>query len=307
MTKTRDLRALLAVLAAMLLALIAGVVMVRPAVAEMQLVQTKDVTVPGKMTAPPYDVDTGIDLKPGDRLVVSASGRIWPGCVLCPDNGPEGENTTADNRFPLPGVREYSLLGKVNGSYFYIGSGKDMIHQGGPGRLSLRINDYIMDDNNGSFTAHISVYRDVQPPSQCSDGKDNDGDGKIDFGTGANNDPGCTSAADNDETDPGGGSSTDTTPPTIVPIAPAPGSQIKNGAPLISATIRDDKTDLDGSNIKLFVDGSEKTASYDKANDKLTCKSAKLARGQHTVKIEATDASGLKGQNTWNFKVVRRH
>jgi hypothetical protein len=37
---------------------------------------------------------------------------------------------------------------------------------------------------------------------QCSDQADNDGDGKIDFGNGANNDPGCTAASDNDETDP---------------------------------------------------------------------------------------------------------
>lgn len=41
----------------------------------------------------------------------------------------------------------------------------------------------------------------VTPTAQCADGVDNDGDTKIDFGTGANNDPGCTSAADTDETD----------------------------------------------------------------------------------------------------------
>ena len=178
----------------------------------------------------------------------------------------------------------------------------------------MRINDYIMDDNNGSFTAHIRVDRDVQTPPppppppppprlQCSDTIDNDGDGKIDFGTGANNDPGCTSATDNDETD---NPITDTMPPMIVPIAPAPSSSTHNRTPLISATVRDAETDLDGTAIKLFVDGIERTASYDKASDKLTYQSAKLAPGQHTVRIEATDASGLKGQNTWKFKVVRR-
>jgi hypothetical protein len=35
------------------------------------------------------------------------------------------------------------------------------------------------------------------PPTQCSDRKDNDGDGKIDLA-----DPGCVNSADNDETDP---------------------------------------------------------------------------------------------------------
>ena len=38
----------------------------------------------------------------------------------------------------------------------------------------------------------------VKPVSICSDGKDNDGDGKTDYPA----DPGCTSADDNDETDP---------------------------------------------------------------------------------------------------------
>jgi hypothetical protein len=97
------------------------------------------------------------------------------------------------------------------------------------------------------------------------------------------------------------------TPPEMLDFRPAPGSSTQNRTPLISATVRDAETDLDGSTIKLSVDGIERAASYDKASDKLSYKSAKLAPGQHTVRIEATDASGLKGQNTWNFKVVRRH
>ncbi len=36
---------------------------------------------------------------------------------------------------------------------------------------------------------------------QCNDGIDNDGDTKIDYGTGTNNDPGCSSENDNTETD----------------------------------------------------------------------------------------------------------
>jgi len=111
---------------------------------------------------------------------------------------------------------------------------------------------------------------------------------------------------ENTSTPPPGGGPGINNPPTIVPIAPAPSSSTQNRTPLISATVRDAETDLDGTAIKLFVDGIERTASYDKASDKLTYQSAKLAPGQHTVRIEATDASGLKGQNTWKFKVVRR-
>jgi len=159
---------------------------------------------------------------------------------------------------------------------------------------------------NWSFT----VENTSTPPTslQCSDGKDNDSDGKIDFGTTANNDPGCDSAADNTESpDPSTGPISGNTAPTIDPLKPAPSSSTQNRTPLISAAVRDAETDLDGTTIKLSVDGIERAASYDKASDKLSYKSAKLAPGQHTVRIEATDTSGLKGQNTWNFKVVRRH
>ena len=40
------------------------------------------------------------------------------------------------------------------------------------------------------------------PITQCSDAIDNDTDGKIDFGSGPSNDPGCTSAADDSESEP---------------------------------------------------------------------------------------------------------
>lgn len=46
-----------------------------------------------------------------------------------------------------------------------------------------------------------TLYAQVNPPTttQCSDGLDNDTDGKVDFG-GTNPDPGCSSATDTDET-----------------------------------------------------------------------------------------------------------
>jgi|GEM_PF-2384658 len=63
-------------------------------------------------------------------------------------------------------------------------------------------------------------------PYACDDGYDNDGDGKIDYPT----DPGCSSASDNDETDPvvardnasgsGGGASVVVITPTVTPTTP---------------------------------------------------------------------------------------
>jgi hypothetical protein len=50
--------------------------------------------------------------------------------------------------------------------------------------------------NGGHCDENCQCVGEVVPP-QCSDGIDNDGDGKIDFPA----DPGCTDASDNDETD----------------------------------------------------------------------------------------------------------
>ena len=55
---------------------------------------------------------------------------------------------------------------------------------------------WIANGNDGVFYARNSPPS-PPPPPQCSDGADNDGDGKIDYPA----DPGCSSAADNDEAD----------------------------------------------------------------------------------------------------------
>lgn len=59
-------------------------------------------------------------------------------------------------------------------------------------------------DVAGNYSGFSNVLTDstnVPPPKACSDGIDNDGDGKIDYPA----DPGCSSPVDNDETDSGGG------------------------------------------------------------------------------------------------------
>jgi FAD binding domain len=107
-----------------------------------------------------FDVDTGVDMRTGDRLVVHAFGLIWAGVALTGNNGPQGwNNEDCDPKFPLPCSHPYSLLGKLNGSYFYIGSEINRVHTGGDSRLFLRINDDTPANGNGSFTAHIQVFR----------------------------------------------------------------------------------------------------------------------------------------------------
>jgi hypothetical protein len=108
-----------------------------------------------------------------------------------------------------------------------------------------------------------------------------------------------------DACDPDDGSDPNTAP-TIDSMKPAPGSKTRDRTPLITAKVSDAQTDLAHSDIELFVDGKSMTNfSYDPATDRLSYQSGSLAYGRHTVKVEATDASGLKGEKTWSFKVVR--
>ena len=60
---------------------------------------------------------------------------------------------------------------------------------------------YVLDDtgsDGGQIARGFSL--DITTAAQCSDGQDNDSDGKTDFGTGPDNDPGCESADDDNET-----------------------------------------------------------------------------------------------------------
>jgi hypothetical protein len=102
------------------------------------------------------------------------------------------------------------------------------------------------------------------------------------------------------DTDP-----TPNTAPTIVPLTPPPGAKIKDRTPFISATVRDAETDLDGTNVTFFVDGAKRTASYNTSSDTLTHQSVQLARGQHTVRVEATDEKGLTTVKDWSFIVKK--
>jgi hypothetical protein len=95
------------------------------------------------------------------------------------------------------------------------------------------------------------------------------------------------------------------TAPEIDPIGPTPGSESRDRSPLIAGKVSDAQTEVAKSNIKLLVDGYLTTNfSYDAATDRLSYQIGRLPFGRHTVKVEAPDASGLKGENTWSFKVL---
>ena len=104
------------------------------------------------------------------------------------------------------------------------------------------------------FSRVEEVEDNTPPPTQCSDGLDNDSDGKIDFG-GTNGDPGCASATDDSENpDPA-----DTTPPTVDKVDPFNGQQ---GVPLgtnitVIFSEKMDESNLNNNTVKLVKPGKK--------------------------------------------------
>ena len=125
----------------------------------------------------------------------------------------------------------------------------------------------------------LTLDAGVPPPpaAACSDGADNDGDGKADFG-GANPDPGCSSADDDDETDP---------PPP--PDTAAPDTTIDSGPSGVensgSAGFTFSSSES-GSTFECGLDAAAFTACD--PPEEYTG----LADGPHTFRVRATDAAG---------------
>ena len=71
--------------------------------------------------------------------------------------------------------------------------------------------------------------------------------------------------------------------------------------------VADETSELAKEDIRLFVDGREKTNfSYDAATDKLVHQSGRLSYGRHTVRVEATDEAGNTAEKTWGFNVKKK-
>lgn len=101
--------------------------------------------------------DTGIDVRDGQTLYFSASGRVrWgPGR----NDGPGGENHSPYNaQRPIPGRPGAGLIGRVGDSndYFFIGDDTGPIRMRSSGRVFLGVNDDYLNDNSGAF--RVTVY-----------------------------------------------------------------------------------------------------------------------------------------------------
>jgi hypothetical protein len=108
------------------------------------------------------DVSTGVNLKRGDRVVLSASGTIWAGVWFTGRNDPRGwRDRDCDRKFPLLCAYPYMLLKRVGANgYSEVGLGQSFYHYGhNDDLLSLRINDDHPGNGNGEFNVVVRVYR----------------------------------------------------------------------------------------------------------------------------------------------------
>jgi hypothetical protein len=117
------------------------------------------------------DVDAGLVIQNGDRVVIEGGGSIWSGeyytgawglVFPVPDNGPGGWlSARAGAGFPLPGVAPHSLIGRFDGrsEYFAIGRRSEQMYIGPPSRLRLRINDNRPGNGSGQFGCAVFLYR----------------------------------------------------------------------------------------------------------------------------------------------------
>jgi len=127
------------------------------------LEQTID--VPGNQ---PRGVDTGIVLRAGDQVVISATRNVTAGRragVVSPEGGRQSAGAVfGATAYPVPTVGVGALIGYIllaNGQTspaFYIGS-QATFTAAANGRLYLMVNDDNFTDNSGSFSARI-VYPD---------------------------------------------------------------------------------------------------------------------------------------------------
>jgi len=109
-------------------------------------------------------IDTGVELRAGDQVSVSATGTVTAGRragQVSPDGGRVG-GLGIVSAYPVPNAGVGALIGYVrltNGQVtapFIVGSQQSFAAQA-DGRLFLLVNDDNYSDNSGNFTARIRV------------------------------------------------------------------------------------------------------------------------------------------------------
>lgn len=107
--------------------------------------------------------DTGIDVQPGEHIVVTATGKLRYGDAK-EDNGPDGISRGFKDLLrilPFNGAGRGALIGRVGEAEiaqpFLLGAHRDVIVPVG-GRLSIGINQASDDLGEGTYTVHLEIY-----------------------------------------------------------------------------------------------------------------------------------------------------
>lgn len=125
------------------------------------------ITVQGNQ---PRGVDSAIDLRAGDQVIITATGNVTAGRragVVSPEGGRQSAGAVfGATSYPVPTAGVGALIGYIvstNGQTsqpFYIG-GQSTFTTPVDGRLFLMVNDDNYSDNSGSFSARV-VYPDYR-------------------------------------------------------------------------------------------------------------------------------------------------
>jgi hypothetical protein len=109
-------------------------------------------------------IDTGIELRSGDQVTISATGTVIAGRragEVSPDGG-RVSGLGIVSAYPVPNAGVGALIGYIrlasgqNTAPFIIGSQQSFAAQA-DGRLFLLVNDDNYSDNSGSFTVRIRI------------------------------------------------------------------------------------------------------------------------------------------------------
>jgi hypothetical protein len=103
--------------------------------------------------------DAYVDVRAGDRVAVTASGKVWHN--ESNSIGPEGFPNRPELLTPYPELNHAALIGRIgeSGSVFYLGASTTVTAEA-DGRLYLGINDGGLENNRGYWDATVAVEPD---------------------------------------------------------------------------------------------------------------------------------------------------
>src|SRR5882724_4017587 len=126
-------------------------------------------------------VDSGVDVRRGERLRVDASGTIYAGRTRIT---PAGLSTTDPNS-PLPRAAEGELIGVIGNDYdspiIEIGASREFVADRN-GRLYLTVNRSAYNDARGAFRAQIRRAIDLTAMTRADDNRNQNDDSYDPFG-----------------------------------------------------------------------------------------------------------------------------